>query len=132
MVLTAACQPGLNTAQNLHVSGDVERGRELITAYGCGSCHTVPGVVGADALVGPPLDQWAGRHYIAGTLANTPENLAYWLQNPQEVEPGTAMPDLNVTEDDAYDMTAYLYTLGREHWQDRQTLALNLPVQPRP
>jgi cytochrome c1 len=31
--------------------------------------------------------------------------------NPQSVEPGTAMPNLNVNEAAARDMAAYLYTL---------------------
>jgi hypothetical protein len=31
--------------------------------------------------------------------------------NPQAVEPGTAMPDLNVTEGDAINMAAYLFSL---------------------
>lgn len=129
---SVACQPGLNTAQDLHVPGDVERGRQLIADYGCHACHSVPGVPGAAALVGPPLDDWAGRHYIAGTLANTPENLRYWIQFPQDVEPGTAMPNLNVTELDAQDITAYLYTLGRDRWVNRQVVTSNAPGEQQP
>jgi cytochrome c2 len=67
--------------------------------------------VGAHSAVGPPLDRWAERHYIAGSLLNTPDNLIYWIRYPQAVEPGTAMPDLGVTEEDAAHMSAYLYTL---------------------
>ena len=91
--------------------GDVARGELLLRDYGCHACHVIPGVAGANALVGPPLTAWAKRHYIAGSLTNTPENLIEWLQYPQRVEPGTAMPDLGVTEQDARDMGAYLYTL---------------------
>jgi len=91
--------------------GDPAQGAIALRDYGCHSCHVIPGVRGANALVGPPLTAWAQRHYIAGTLSNTPENLRYWLQYPQSVEPGTAMPDLGVTEQDARDMGAYLYTL---------------------
>ncbi len=91
--------------------GDPVRGALVLRDYGCHSCHVIPGVRGANALVGPPLTAWSQRHYIAGTLSNTPENLIHWLQYPQRVEPGTAMPDLAVTEQDARDMGAYLYTL---------------------
>jgi cytochrome c2 len=91
--------------------GNVENGRELLSAWGCGACHRIPGVVGADALVGPPLDAWSERQFIAGTLENSPDNLIYWIMHPQEVEPGTAMPDTNVPESAARDMAAYLYTL---------------------
>src|SRR5262245_26038287 len=50
--------------------------------YGCGSCHTIPGIQGAHALVGPSLAQVASRMYIAGVLPNTPTNILRWLQNP--------------------------------------------------
>jgi len=91
---------------------DANRGRSLIRAYGCHTCHTVPGVVGADAVVGPPLNNWASRSYIVGRMENRSENMILWLMNPQAVVPGTAMPNLNVSEADARDMSAYLYTLG--------------------
>lgn len=92
-------------------SGDPERGAQLITDYGCGSCHTIPGIAGADALVGPPLDHFSRRGYIAGQLRNSAENLTRWVRDPQAVAPGTAMPDLGVTTEQARDITAYLYTL---------------------
>lgn len=91
--------------------GDVERGRDALQSYGCVACHSVPGVRAPGGTVGPPLDNWAERVYIAGALTNEPENLILWIQNPQSVEPGTAMPNLNVTESDARDITTYLYTL---------------------
>jgi cytochrome c len=91
--------------------GNPERGARLIVDYGCGSCHGIPGIDGADGLVGPPLDQFSKRSYIAGNLPNSAENLTKWIRDPQEVEPGTAMPDLGVTTDEARDITAYLYTL---------------------
>lgn len=79
--------------------------------YGCVSCHTIPGIAGAHATVGPPLDRFGGRTYIAGTLQNTPENLAFWLQHPQQVHQGTAMPEMHVTPADAKAMALYLETL---------------------
>lgn len=88
---------------------DPGRGRALIVAHGCGACHVVPGIAGADGLVGPPLTGIARRHYIAGTLATTPENLARWIQAPQAIEPGTAMPNLDLSGDEARDIAAYLY-----------------------
>jgi cytochrome c1 len=93
------------------VSGDPQHGRQLIEGYGCGGCHTIPGVHRAKGLVGPPLIYFSRRTMIAGELPNTQENLVAWVQHPRQVEPKTAMPDLGLTEDQAYDIAAYLYTL---------------------
>ncbi|GAA4574540.1 hypothetical protein GCM10023176_41760 [Micromonospora coerulea] len=92
-------------------SGRPDRGAELITRYGCGSCHTIPGVSRADGLVGPPLTRFGARSYIAGQLPNNADNLSRWITDPQAVEPGTAMPKLGVSAIDAQDIAAYLYTL---------------------
>lgn len=92
-------------------TGDPDRGAELITRYGCGTCHEVPGIKDADGLVGPPLDHFANRAYIAGVLPNSKDNLEKWIEHPQSIVPGNAMPDLGVTPHDAEDITAYLYTL---------------------
>ncbi|GIG90471.1 c-type cytochrome [Plantactinospora endophytica] len=91
--------------------GFPERGARLIQQYGCGGCHTVPRVPRAEGLVGPPLTRFGARSYIAGELPNNAENLRRWIQDPQSVEPGTAMPDLGVSETDARDIAAYLFTL---------------------
>jgi cytochrome c1 len=64
-------------------------------------------------MVGPPLNDWSERGYIAGELPNNAENLIRWIMDPQGVEPGTDMPNLGVTEEQARDIAAYLFTLGR-------------------
>lgn len=91
--------------------GDPSQGPALMRSYGCHSCHTIPGVVGAEALVGPPLIHWRRRVYIAGRVANTPENLVRWIMAPQAFDERTAMPDMGVTEAHARDIAAYLFTL---------------------
>ena len=91
--------------------GDIDNGARLIHANGCGTCHMIPGIDGARGLVGPPLDHMSRRRIIAGMLENTPANLIVWLRDPQEVVPGNAMPDVGLSEDQARDVAAYLYTL---------------------
>ncbi|ANN77465.1 c-type cytochrome [Bordetella flabilis] len=91
--------------------GDAGAGREALHQYLCVTCHAIPGVVGADRHVGPPLGGMADRLYIAGVLPNTPANMVHWLRHPTEVDPQSAMPDLGVTEQDARDIAAFLYTL---------------------
>ncbi len=94
-----------------HLAADPARGARAIRTYGCGSCHLIPGIRGADGMVGPPLTGWRERAIIAGYLANTPEHLVQWIVMPQSVAPGNAMPNLGVTDGDARDIAAYLYTL---------------------
>ena len=93
------------------VGGDPDRGRNDIRRFGCGSCHTIPGVTGANSLVGPPLTGIAERVYIAGVLPNNGDNMIRWLMDPQKVDSLTAMPKLGVGEAEARDIAAYLYTL---------------------
>lgn len=94
-------------------AGNAAAGQVALQMYGCHSCHLIPGVPGANSLVGPPLIGWAERSYIAGSLPNEPVHLVQWIRFPQAIEPGNAMPNLGVTEEDALNMAAYLYTLQR-------------------
>lgn len=93
------------------VAVDALRGRQALHQYACTSCHIVPGLTGSSPHVGPPLQGMGSRELIAGTLANTPENMARWILETQAVKPGTAMPQLGVAPQDARDMAAYLATL---------------------
>jgi cytochrome c2 len=109
----AACNasnlPGTRLPQL--VSGDAQHGVSLIQSYGCGTCHTIPGIHDASGLVGPPLYFFSRRTMIAGMLPNTPDNLIAWLENPQAVVPNNAMPFMGMDERDATDIAAYLYTI---------------------
>ena len=111
LALAGCAQDARGVALEAVPGGDAAQGQRAVASYGCGSCHVVPGVPGAQGTVGAPLTEFARRKYIAGNLPNTPENLITWLQDPQAVEPGTAMPDLDVTPVDARNIAAYLATL---------------------
>lgn len=100
------------SATRIDVGGGAKASRAPaeFTAYGCGSCHTIAGVSGANADIGPKLADFADRRYIAGRLPNTVADLIRWIRSPQQVDPGNVMPDLNVSEQDARDIAAYLYS----------------------
>jgi cytochrome c oxidase assembly factor CtaG/cytochrome c2 len=91
--------------------GEPRRGVEAINRYGCGSCHEIPGIHDATGTIGPPLTRIARRAYLGGHVSNTPADMIRWIQHPQKIDPGTAMPDMGVTDSDAKDIAAYLYTL---------------------
>lgn len=110
--LVAGCTGGQSKRPyQLGVNGDPQAGKQLVVNYGCGSCHTIPGIYRARGVVGPPLYFFGRRTMIAGELPNSPENLVRWLRNPPGVEPGTAMPNLGLDDQQAQDIAAYLYTL---------------------
>jgi cytochrome c len=105
------CTHGEADAAALTHGGDAARGKELIRSYGCGSCHSIPRVPGAESIVGPNLQGIAARAYIAGVVPNTPENMIRWIMDPPSVDEKTAMPNLRVGAVQARDIAAYLYTL---------------------
>jgi cytochrome c1 len=93
--------------------GKVDAGKAAIARYNCGACHRIPGIDGATGAGGPALNGIAVRAQLAGVLANNPENLSHWLRHPQQVLPGNGMPDQGVSEREARDIAAYLYTVRR-------------------
>jgi mono/diheme cytochrome c family protein len=85
-------------------------GPTLLRQYACDSCHLIEGVVGARTHVGPPLRDWPRRSYIAGVLPNTRQNLVRFITDPQQVSPGTLMPDLEVPPAHARAMADFLFS----------------------
>jgi len=111
-IVSSACNSADVRAAAQLTGGDPARGRTAIHAYGCDSCHQIPGIdSSAGKVVGPPLTAMALRVYVAGHLPNTPPAMEEWIRHPRDVNPRTAMPDTGVTVTDARDIAAYLYTL---------------------
>jgi cytochrome c len=116
VVALCGCERFSNEGSYAQVSritggGDAAAGKESIRRYGCQGCHDIPGIRDARGVVGPPLEHLSKRIYLAGELPNTTENLMRWIQHPHSVHPRTAMPEMGVTDQDARDIAAYLYTL---------------------
>ncbi|MBU1361552.1 MAG: c-type cytochrome [Gammaproteobacteria bacterium] len=86
-------------------------GQRLLAQYQCGSCHAIPGVEAARANVGPPLEAFGRRSYIAGHVPNAPDTLARWIVEPHALVPDSPMPSMGVAPDDARAMAAYLLSL---------------------
>jgi cytochrome c2 len=93
--------------------GDPARGRAIVASnqYGCTACHAIPGIRSPQGIVGPPLEGFAERAFIAGQLPNTPDSLIAFLQNPAALIPRTGMPDVRLGLEGARHVAAFLYTL---------------------
>jgi cytochrome c1 len=111
LVLTGAC----SAAASAPAPSDpaAAAGQQLIQQKGCGACHTIPGVPGANGVVGPSLAGVASRTTLAGGAVpnNGPDDLKRWIMDPPSVKPGTSMPKLGLTDDEATKIVAYLETL---------------------
>ena len=90
-------------------SDPVEAGQQIVETV-CASCHLVAGTA-AQGTVGPELTNFANQPQIAGVLENNEENLRAWLADPPAIKPGTAMPNLGLSQTQIDALVAYLYTL---------------------
>jgi cytochrome c oxidase subunit II len=92
---------------------NTERVQAGLTAFihKCGICHTVRGTR-AQGIVGPDLSHLMERRTLAaGTLPNTPGNLAGWIADPQHVKPGNFMPQPELSAAELLSILAFLKTL---------------------
>jgi cytochrome c1 len=107
----AACTDAEIPADQRVIGADPEAGRAAIKAVACGVCHIIPGVRGADGIVGPSLAGFGKRQLIGGVVPNRPTTLARWVKDAPSIAPNTGMPDLPLTDEQARDVAAYLVTL---------------------
>ncbi len=125
-VLQATADAAVENAPEVQATAEAEsdndlstpeaRGYDLFTKKQCISCHVIQGYPGAVGQNGPNLTHVGGRNYIvAGWLENTPENMARWLRDPNEVKPenlmGAVIKRGTLTEEEVSDLTAYLQSL---------------------
>ena len=91
-------------------AGEPWRAPRIIRRYGCAGCHTISGIPGGDGQVGGPLTDIRHRVYVGGVLPNSADNLVHWIVAPQAFSPRTAMPATGISEAEARDVAAYLYS----------------------
>ncbi len=114
---SAAPAPGApapaNPPQPAPGGGDPNVGKQLIQTGACPACHTIPGIPNANGTVGPNLGGVASRPTIAGGAVpnNGPDDLKRWIMDPPGLKPGTIMPNLHLTDEQATNIVAYLETL---------------------
>ena len=110
LLLLAGCHQ-VETPPHTVAGANAGRGQRVIERVGCGACHVIPGVRWPQSRVGPALEGFAQRALIAGRFPNEPEILALWVTNAPALSPATGMPPIPMSEQEARDVAAYLYTL---------------------
>jgi len=109
-LLLAACDGPPDRTPTLG-DADPRRGRQLVTDKGCVACHTFPDVPWPRGGLGPSLEHFGRQGLIAGRLPNQPGVLMQFVRDAPAHLPGTAMPAIPMTEQEARDVTAYLLQL---------------------
>lgn len=89
---------------------EAREGARLFIESGCGSCHAVRGLPGAEGEVAPDLTHVGSRRTIgAGMLPNRLGALAGWIAATQQVKPGANMPSFNqLSGPELHTLSAYL------------------------
>lgn len=105
--LLAACED-IAVAPHEAGASSIARGRKAAERLGCGACHAIPGIW-PQGTTGPALTDFAKRGLIAGELPNRPGALAAYLLDPPAAVPGTAMPKVPMTRQEAADIAAFLH-----------------------
>ncbi len=90
---------------------NVARGLRLVSYKGCVACHTFPDVAWPRGALGPSLDRFGAQGLIAGRLPNQAGVLMQFVRNAPAMVPGTAMPAIPMSDQEARDVTAYLLQL---------------------
>ncbi len=111
LLLIAGCTEVSNNQNSADDNSGSYSGLVAIEALGCGACHRIPGISWPQSDVGPALNHYGDRGFIAGVMPNTAQNLAAFIQNSTRYIPNGAMPPIPMTESQAADISAYLLSL---------------------
>jgi mono/diheme cytochrome c family protein len=102
-----------------HVPGseNIARGKQLVLASGCLGCHKYRGHGGR---LGPDIT-FVGdktKHDYDFSHMKGEHTVQNWLlehfKNPDDLSPGTLMPAMKLTDQQAYDLTLYMLSLHRK------------------
>src|SRR3981189_3132125 len=108
--MTWKAQHQSNSVAMAMTGGDLARAPDIIRRYGCAGCHTIPGIPGGDGQVGGPLSDIKRRVYVGGVVTHWPGNLVRWVVSPQPFSPRAARPATGISEAEARDVAAWLYS----------------------
>lgn len=109
-LLLAACADKSDLPRQI-AGADPKQGFATAREVGCFACHAAPGMSWPRGGAGPTLDGFGSRPLIAGRLPNQPDVLTVWLVDAPSLAPATGMPPMPLSDAEARDIAAWLYTL---------------------
>ncbi|PYN51536.1 MAG: cytochrome c oxidase subunit II [Candidatus Rokuibacteriota bacterium] len=91
-------------------TGPAAEGKAIYARSACVGCHTIRGV--STGSLGPDLTTFGSRRTLAaGMFPSTAATVAAWVKDPIALKPGSKMPALGLTDDQARAVAAYLLSL---------------------
>ena len=120
------------------VTGDVERGKELVANAGCMGCHVINDKL-TDMKVPAKLTKFMDNDQyrrfrsqgpqLGGEGSKTDRNWLYaWVKNPKQYHPKTKMPNLRLSDQEAADVAEYLVSLRHEATDKKELPAIKSHV----
>lgn len=100
-VTTAKARLKQDAVAEALTGGDLALAPPIFRRYGCGGCHAIPGIPGADGKVGGQLAGLSDQVYIGGVANNNADNLVAWIVSPQRFSTNSAMPETGIKESEA-------------------------------
>jgi cytochrome c1 len=111
LLLASACKPPPDAVHHMPQANS-ERGLAAIERVGCGACHAIPGIYWPKGGSAPSLAGFANQGLIAGRLPNRPDVLAAFVRDAPATLPGTTMPAMPLSAQEARDVAAFLYAMN--------------------
>tara|TARA_A100001015_G_scaffold112007_1_gene124385 strand:- start:4707 stop:7745 length:3039 start_codon:yes stop_codon:yes gene_type:complete len=89
--------------------GDSENGELLVSSYGCMGCHQIQPEEDPDYIPSMQNIRLEQGPNLIGLGSKTNEKWLFnWLKNPYSYHPGTKMPNMRLSDEEASDIVAYL------------------------
>ena len=90
-------------------SGDPENGELLVSSYGCMGCHQIQPEQDSEYVPSMQNIRLEQGPNLIGLGSKTNEKWLFnWLKNPYSYHPGTKMPNMRLSDEEASDIVAYL------------------------
>lgn len=104
--LDSNARPALPPADDL-----ARKGETLFETSSCANCHRITGTTAA-GTAGPDLSHLGSRSTIlTGLLATNEQNIADWIDHPQQIKHGAYMPNFMFAKDSVRALAHYLEQL---------------------
>ncbi len=106
--------------------GEINRGKEIVASVGCFACHETESK--DEQTTRDTLRKRQGPNFVGLGSKTSQAWIFNWLKNPSRYHPGTKMPNLRLTDQEASDAATYLASLVKEEFNATSVPSINLAL----